>query len=494
MKYVGLDLGASSGKIMSAQIVKNKLVSKILYRFPNQSINLNGALYWDILNISKQMFIGLEKAMYQDNEPICFGIDSFCNDFGIIGKNGHLISQVRCYRDLRMINNRKIIYEKVPREVFYRITGNQIAPFNTSMEMASMAMEEDSALLQSGNHALFIPNLLIYFLSGNLQTEYTLASVSQLLEYKTGCWSSSIMKKLGIPLDIFPPIYMPGTISGTLSHTLNADLPSNSVQLINVGGHDTASAVASLPDTDKHVAYISSGTWSLVGTEVSAPIINQKSFKQNIAFEGGVEQRYRMIKNVMGLWILQEVLREFKEKKNIQYSYDFIVKEASSAKPLESIIDPDDPSFFIPGKMIEKIQFYCRKTNQKLPTGIGEISRCIFESLAIKYRIVMTDLEDILGYRLKRIYILGGGGQNHLLNQLVANACDREVISGLPDAALLGNIITQMTATGELKNISEGRDLIRNSYNFNIFTPVYNQEWDNKYNLLKTLLLRKKSE
>lgn len=481
MKYLAFDLGASSGKMMLGNLRNGMLDIKLVHRFSNRQIQMNHALFWDIINIYSNLKTGLQKALIESDDSLCIGIDSFCNDFGLIDKNGNLMTQVRCYRDPRTQRCCDAIYKMVSPWELYQQTGSQVALFNTSMQMASMVLENDGFLLEKCEHALLIPDLLNYFLCGEKHTEYTLASVSQLMDWKTDKWAVGMMRKLSIPTDIFPDVTATETRVGKISQACNPDISRSDISVISVPGHDTASAVAALPTNQDHVAYISSGTWSLVGTEVERPIITEEAFKHNIAYEGGIDHRYRMIKNVMGLWIMQECCRDYEQATHQECSYDFVAQAVSSAKPLQFFIDPDSAEFYMPGNMIHKVKEYCRRTNQQVPSDFGQVARCVLESLALKYRYVFEIIEKITGYPLPEIYILGGGSQNILLNQFVANACKRCVYAGPSEAALAGNMISQMKSTGEITNLKEGRDIVKNSFDIRVFEPCDTSIWEEKY-------------
>ena len=491
MKYLAFDLGASSGKMMLANLDQGKMNIKLLHRFPNRQVLINGALYWDIIHIFQNLKLGLDKAIQEVHEPFSLGIDSFCNDFGLIDRNGFLMSQVRCYRDARTDRRQKEIYQKVPEEELYQRTGAQIALFNTGMQMASMVLEGDTHLLDECDCALLIPDLLTYFLSGEKHTEYTLASVTQLMDWKDDRWAADLMKRLGVRPDVFPEIIQTGTVSGKVSAKLNPEIGDADVQIVAVPGHDTASAVAALPTEKEHVAYISSGTWSLVGTEVLKPVINEKAYEYNIAYEGGVDHRYRMIKNVMGLWVLQECCHDYELRTHQSCTFELVDREVEKAEPLRFFIDPDDQEFYMPGNMLNKVADFCEKTGQERPESFGQIVRCVLESLAMKYRYAFDVIEEIIGYELPEIYILGGGGQNRMLDQFVANACRRTVYAGPSEAALAGNVLSQMQSTGEISDLKEGRQIIRNSFEVLEFEPCRQTVWEDKYQNFRKLIKTK---
>ncbi|MEJ8734637.1 MULTISPECIES: rhamnulokinase [Mediterraneibacter] len=489
MKYLGFDLGASSGKMMLGELDGARLKAEVIHRFPNRQILAAGGLYWDILNIYSNLKNGIEKAVYESGaEKLTLGLDSFCNDFGLVDREGRLVNQVYCYRDERTRRKAQEIYAKVSQKELYMETGSQTALFNTVIQMAAMVEEGEGYLLEKCRHALMLPDLLAYFLTGRMQTEYTLASVTQMLDWRTNSWHSGIMRRLGIREDIFPKIVPTGTSSGVLEGTRVPELAGACVQVVSVCGHDTASAIAALPTTKEHVAYISSGTWSIVGTEVEKPILTEEAFRLNIAYEGGIDYRYRMIKNVMGLWILQECQSDYARRTREECSHAYTAYEAEKAPARRYMIEPDDASFYMPGNMLEKVAQYCEKTGQGRPETFGEIVRAVMESLAMKYRYMLEKMEEILGYRLEEIYILGGGGQNRLLDQLTADVCGRVVYAGPYEAGLVGNLMVQMRSVGEIQSLKEGRQMIRDSFEIAEFVPQKHELWEESYSQFKRLL------
>lgn len=493
MRYLGFDLGASSGKMMVGFLDGRRLKTEIIHRFANRQMWMAGGLYWDIISIYRNLEQGIKKA-HREAEGTLFsvGIDSFCNDFGLIDAGGRLFNQVRCYRDERTGRHAAEIYGKVPERELYGRTGSQIALFNTSMQMASMAYEGEEFLLENCDCALLIPDLLGYLLTGEKHTEYTLASVTQLLDCRTGDWAGDLMDRLGIRRDIFPGLIETGAVAGTIRGESLAGAPGD-VRVVAVAGHDTASAVAALPTDKEHVGYISSGTWSIVGTEVKEPRLTEEAYRANIAYEGGVGHRYRMIKNVMGLWILQECLADYREKYGRELSYGEVDRLVAEAGPWRFFIDPDDPEFYMPGNMLKKVSDYCVRTGQGPVDTVGAALRAVLEGLAFKYRMVFELLEKINGCRLEEIYILGGGGQNRTLNRFVAEACARPIYAGPFEAALAGNLIVQMESAGEVSGLKEGRGIIRDSFEIGEFYPGRERLWDEQYGKWKSIIAGKEN-
>ena len=490
MKQIAFDLGASSGKVMLGEFDGTCLTTEVIHRFPNRQICVSDHLYWNFLGIYQNLTEGIRKGCAAaGGTPVSIGIDAYCNDFGLIGRNGDLITQVRCYRDLRMARNEAEIYRIMSRRELHFQNGNQNALFNTLIQLAAMRLEGDGFLLDQCETLLHIPDLLTYFLTGQRHSEYTLASVSQMFRWETSDWNPEILSRFEIPAKLLAPIIMPGTVAGEMTKATAEEIGVPRMKVTAVGGHDTASAVAAIPTNEPHAAYISSGTWSLMGVEIPKPIINEQTYRYNIAIEGGVGGRYRMLKNVMGLWLIQECRLKYR-KMGMEYEFAELVDLARREKPFVSLIDPDDEAFYMPGDMLRKIRDYCTGTGQPAPETPGQFIRVIEDSLALKYRWVMETLEKILGYRIKSIYILGGGGKDTLLNQLTANACGRTVYVGPQEAALTGNFLMQLKAAGAIGNLEQGREVIARSTQIGVYEPQEQRAWDEAYEYFLTLLPR----
>lgn len=488
MEYIAFDLGASSGKMMLGNFDGERLHTKLIHRFPNGQISANGSLYWNFLGIYQHLTEGLRIGFAQAGAEVAgLGMDAFCNDFGLVGKNGDIINQMHCYRDERTLRSREEVYRLVSREELHRLTGCQNALFNTVIQLAAMRLQGDGYLLDGCDTLLHLPDLLTYLLTGEKKSEYTISSVTQMFDYLSDTWHDGILKRFGIPRSILAPIIEPGTIAGTITANARRDIGIGRLKVIAVGEHDTASAVAALPGMEENPAYISSGTWSLMGVETSEVTTNTDTLKYNIAFEGGVEHRYRMLKNVMGLWLIQECRREYR-RMGREYSFGELAAEASSAQPFRSLIDPDWEAFYAPGDMPEKIRSFCRITGQPVPETTGQFIRTIEESLALKYRWVLDILEKLTGKKVGCIHILGGGGQDRLLDQFTANACRKPVYVGPFEAALTGNFLMQMKAGGEISGIVQGREIVRNSFEIEEFQPSDERIWEEKYQYFQSLL------
>lgn len=486
MKNIAFDLGGSGGKMVLGEYTGDTLTMHPLHRFKNRQINLNNSLYWNFMGIYENLLEGISKAYAQSPDVKSVGIDSFSNDFGFIDPNGVLISQVHCYRDPRTLREEDKIYAKLSKEQLYQMTGNQNALFNTAMQLAAMVEEGKGYFFENGNTMLLLPDLLGYFLTRQKRAEYSIASVTQMFDFKTTDWNPKILDAFGINKDMLPPIASSGTVLGSFTKEMQEQLGIGEMQVVSVCGHDTASAVASLPTNKKDVAFISSGTWSLFGTEVDAPIITDQTFRGNFANEGGAENRCRLLKNIMGLWLVQECRHTY-ALQGQDYSYDDLEQLARREAPFRSLIDPDDDLFYMPGNMPKKIALKCAQTGQPMPETPGQTIRCIIESLALKYRWALDQIEGIVGKELKEIYILGGGGQDNMLNQYTANACNRPVFAGPTEAALCGNLLMQLYAYGEIGSLREGRDLIARSFTLKSFEPTDVALWNEAFQRFKKM-------
>lgn len=488
MEYIAFDLGAGSGKMMLGNFDGELLRTQELHRFPNGQIFANGSLYWDFLGIYRHLITGLQIGVKKASGELAgFGMDAYCNDFGLVGKNGDILNQVHCYRDKRTEKHQKEIYERISREELHRQTGNQNALFNTAIQLAAMVLQGDGFLLENCDRLLHVPDLLAYMLTGEKRSEYTISSVTQMFDYLSDTWHGGILKGFGIPGHILAPIIQPGTVAGRVTAEMSRNLGIPALDVIAVGEHDTASAVAALPVRGKTPAYISSGTWSLVGVEVSEVFTNQKTYQYNIAFEGGVEHRFRMLKNVMGLWLVQECRRAFSIRDR-DYSFGELAQMAAGEPAFRSLIDPDAEEFYMPGEMPEKICAFCVRTGQPVPENPGQFVRAIEESLALKYRWALELLEELNGITVDVVHILGGGGQDRLLNQFTANACGKPVYAGPIEAALTGNFLMQMKAKGEISDIAQGREIVRRSFVLEEYEPQDQAIWEEKYSFFQTLL------
>ncbi|MBC8536906.1 rhamnulokinase [Feifania hominis] len=472
MNYLAFDLGASSGKLFLGGVDGGRLRLREVHRFENGPVALARHLYWDFFAIHRNLCEGIRIACAEAGGPIAsLGIDSFSNDFCLIGRDGALLTPMRCYRDDRTARAREAIFQKCPPRRLYTLSGNQVALFNTAMQLAAMREENDRSL-DSGATLLLLPDLLCALLTGDVSGEYTISSVTQLFDFAADTWHAELLKAFGIPAELLPPVCHPGSPRGVIRP--ETGLPA--IPVVTVCEHDTASAFLAAPLTGD-AAIISSGTWSLVGTETPAPVITEYGFAHNVANEGGLPGHHRLLRNVMGSWLLQELRAEYAGE-GVTLSFGGLAELGAAEPPFSFLIDVDDECFFSPGDVRRKIR--SRGRGAVPPERPGQFVRCICESLALKYRYSIEVLEELCGRPLREIHIVGGGSKDSFLCQLTADACGRSVHAGPADASAVGNLLVQLMAAGELESVEAGRALIRASFPIQTFAPRRG-EWDAVY-------------
>lgn len=482
---LAFDLGASNGRAILGQLDGGKLHLRELHRFENNYIEMNGVFYWDLPYLFNQLKQGL-LAFRQANvgELDCFGIDTWGVDYGLLDRNGHLLGNPRAYR-YSVDADAEAVWETVGFPTLFARTGIANNNYNTLYQLYRRKREGDVAL-ENAETLLLLPDLLGYFLTGEKKSEYTEVTTSMLYNPTTKDWDWQTIRELGLPENIFTPIDRAGTLRGKLRPELAAELGLNQAHFAAVGTHDTASAVAAIPGSGSF-AFCSSGTWSLFGVETDHPILTDSVRDANFTNEGTIQGGFRPLKNIMGLWLIQECRRDW-QKQGRNYSWNEIVAEAEQAEPFRSILDPDYGEFFAGGDMVKKIQNFCRKTNQPVPETVGQIARCIYESLALKYRWALERLEEIKGERIGQLNIVGGGIQNKLLNQMAADAIDRPVVTGPIEGAAIGNLLAQAMALGEIRTMDELRDVVRASEPVSRYEPNHTPAWQAAYTRLLSLL------
>ena len=483
---LAFDLGASNGRAILGQFDGEKITMKELHRFENNYIEMNGVFYWDtpyLYNQLKQGLLAFKQGGYGQLDS--FGIDTWGVDYGLLDKNGHLAGVPRSYR-LGVQADIDAVKEKIPAEKLFARTGiDTNLTFNTLYQLYRRLREEDSAL-EIADTMLLTPDLLGYFLTGSKGTEYTIATTTGMYNPTTKDWDWETIEELGLPKKIFTKIDKTGTIRGHLRQELCEEIGLNPAAFVAVGSHDTASAVAAIPGKGSF-AFCSSGTWSLFGVETDKPDLSAEAASAGFSNEGTIQGGFRPLYNIVGMWIVQECRRDWiKQGKNL--SWDEVVVEARKAEPLRSIIDTDAPEFYAGGNMEKKIQEFCRKTGQPVPETVGEIARCIYESLALKYRYALEGLEKMKGEKIQSLNIVGGGINNKFLDQLVADALDREVVTGPVEGAAIGNLLTQAMALGDIKDLDHLRQIVRNSETVDTWYPNHTKEWEEAYQKLLTFL------
>jgi rhamnulokinase len=485
--YLAFDLGGSGGKLFLCRFDGERIAIEAVHGFDNEPIAVNGGLYWDILYIYRQMNIGVRKAAALAGGPIrSIGIDSFSNDFAFIDGRGELLTPLRCYRDKRTERYAEAIYARMSRERLYALTGNQVAPFNTLMQLAAMREAGQGHLLDNAHKLLFTPDLLIHFMTGVEASEYTISSVSQMYDPGREDWSEEILNAYGIPRRLLCDIARPGAIVGRTREAYDREQGIGGFDVVSVCEHDTASAFLAATSGGER-AIISSGTWSLVGTEVEAPIIGSEGFALNIANEGGFGGRHRLLRNVMGLWIVQEIKRQL-EARGESWSYESMAAAAEGAEPFARRIDPDDSGFFSPEDMLAQVARQCERGGRGAPRDAGEALRCVFESLAFKYRWAVEKIEGLTGRPLAAVNVVGGGSRNELLCRFTANACARPVLAGPSEATALGNLLVQLLSDGRISSIEEGKALIAASFPLVEYLPANAARWEEEYGAFKEAL------
>jgi rhamnulokinase len=480
LNLLAFDLGAESGRAILGQLDDGKIALSEIHRFPNQPVSLPDGLHWDILQLFREVKFGLTKAAHGNGNLSCLGIDTWGVDFGLLDQKDVLIGNPYHYRDNRTDGMIEKACQRIPREEIFAQTGIQFMQLNSLTQLLSMSLA-DSPALKIAHTFLTIPDLLNYWLTGRKNCEFTNATTTQCYNPMKQSWAKPLLERLSIPTHIFPEIVQPGTALGDLLPAVSEECNVGKILVIAPACHDTGSAVAAVPAGTGDFAWISSGTWSIMGVETRTPVINDQSLRFNMTNEGGVNHTFRLSKNIMGLWLVQECRRTW-ARQGKEYSYDDLTQLAAQAKPLLTIIDPDDGDFLKPGDMPTRIQTYAKRTGQTVPETPGEIVRCCLEGIALRYRWVLERLEQLQGHSLPTIHIVGGGTRNRLLSQLTADATHRQVITGPIEATAVGNLLVQAIAIGAITSLSEARSIIRSSFEVSTFDPSHDSGgWDEAY-------------
>jgi rhamnulokinase len=478
--FLAFDLGAESGRAVIGRFDGERLTLKEVHRFPNGPVRVLGSLHWDVLRLFDELKYGLAKLINEyGHELASLGFDTWGVDFALLDKHGLLLGNPYHYRDARTDGMLEEAFRRVPREEVFEQTGIQFMQINTLYQLLSMVVQA-SPLVSAADTLLMTPDLFNYWFTGKKVSERTIASTSQCLDPNTGNWAKSLVVRMGIPSHIFPEIIEPGTMLGELLPAITEETGARGVAVIAPGCHDTACAVAAVPAEDNNYAYLSSGTWSLMGAQVIRPIITAKSREYNFTNEGGVCNTIRFLKNLIGLWPIQECRRVWAAEGE-PLSYDEITYLAEAAPPFTAVIDVDAGEFLSPGDMPSRIREFCMRMGHKPPESKGEVARTVLESLALKYRWTLEKLEELLGYRLEPLHIVGGGSRNQLLNQFTADAIGRPVVTGPVEATGVGSVLMQMLALGYITSLTEGRELVRRSFEMKTYLPRETTAWDEAY-------------
>lgn len=483
--FLAADLGASSGRVLAGLFDGAKLALEEVYRFDNGGVPAAGRMQWDLLNQWQHVLRGLRAAgKVYDGRVVSVGVDTWGVDFGLLGRNDELLGNPYHYRDRRTVGILDKAFAIVPREEIFAATGLQFMEFNSLYQLLAMK-RGNSPLLDVAQSFLMIPDLFHWLLTGIKANEATNASTTQFLNPQTGGWATDLLGKFGLPTHILGQLTPPGTRLGKLQTSVAEETELADVEVILPGTHDTASAVMAVPAASKpgerpDWCYISSGTWSLMGVETPQPIITDRVYQLNFTNEGGVGGTTRVLKNIAGLWLVQECRRIWKLQGR-EFAFDELIQRAGEALPLTSLVNPDDASFVAPKDMTAAIRDYCTNSGQIPPATEGAIVRTALESLALRYRMVLGYLEELIGGEIKTIHIVGGGAQNRLLCQMTADACNRRVVAGPVEATAIGNLMMQAVALGMVGTIAQAREIVRASFAVQEFRPKQTQAWNDAY-------------
>ena len=474
--FFAVDLGATSGRTILGTFTPEGLEMEDVNRFPNHLIETGGHFYWDIYELYRHIIEGLKIVAQKKNVEITsIGIDTWGVDFVCVGKDGGFLRQPYSYRDPHTAGAPEAFFKKVARKQVYEWTGIQVMNFNSLFQLDTLRRNNDSALA-AADKLLFIPDALSYMLTGEMVTEYTIASTAQLVNANTRKPEDALLRELGLTENNFGRFVYPGEKIGTLTKEVQRMTGLGDIPVIAVAGHDTASAVASVPAMNPDFAYLSSGTWSLMGVETKGPVITEETESLNFTNEGGVDGTIRLLKNICGMWLLERCRAAWG-----QTSYPELIAEANASEPFRSLINPDDVLFANPADMEQAIQTYCSDSHQPVPHTRGQIVRCIFESLALRYRQVLDNLRTLSPHPIETLHVIGGGSRNELLNRWTANAVGIPVVAGPSEATAIGNIMIQALAAGTAKDIASMRQLINRSISLETFYPEDTDVWDAAY-------------
>lgn len=480
VKFVALDMGAESGRAIVAAFDGERFVLSEVFRFPNVPVCILDRLHWDALRLFDSVKQGLTHVAREHGTDIsAMGVDTWGVDFALLGRDDELLGNPYHYRDRQTDGMMEEAFRRVPREEIFERTGIQFMQLNTLYQLLAMRLRNAPAL-ETAQTFLMMPDLFNFWLTGSKLCEFTIATTTQFYDPREHAWSHPLLEKFDLPYRMLPSIVPPGTVLGPLLATVADDVGLPRVPVVAPACHDTGSAVAAVPTVEPDYLWISSGTWSVLGTSVTKPVISASSLAYNLTNEGGVAQTFRLCKNVVGLWLVQECRRAW-ARAGDELSYDALVEMAQRARPFGPLINPDDPAFLPPGDMPSRIAAFCRETGQPAPEEKGAIIRCALESLALKYRFQLDRFEALLGKSLPTIHIIGGGTQNRLLCQFTADATGRQVVAGPIEATALGNALMQAIALGHLASLEEGRQAVARSFDLVSYEPHGTEAWDEAY-------------
>ncbi len=485
VNFAAVDLGAESGRVMRVGFDGARFELEAAHRFPNGPVRVGETLHWDAPKLLAEIKKGLR--LCAQKAPLAgIGVDTWGVDFGLLGARDELLENPVHYRDRRTDGMMDEAFRIVPRREVFERTGIQFMQLNTLYQVLSLARQRPEFLAQART-LLTMPDLLNFWLTGRKVGEFTIATTTQMYDPRAGDWARPMLEQLRLPTGILPPIVKPGTVLGPLLDSVAAETGIRGAPVIAPACHDTGSAVAAAPLFSPHSAYISSGTWSLAGVEVAAPVITPVTYAGGFTNEGGANGTVRLLRNIGGLWLLQECRRTWTDEGNV-YSYDDLTRLAAAAPEFAAFVDPDAPEFGPPGDMPARLRHYCDRTNQPPPDSHAALARCILESLALRYRMTIENLEAALGWKVDRIHIIGGGSQNTLLCQMTADATGLPVLAGPVEATALGNALIQALATGHLASIAEGREAVKRSFSLIPYDPHPSEAWQSAYQRFRRML------
>lgn len=484
-KVLAFDFGASSGRAILGTLEDGRIVMEEVHRFANDPVTVNGTMYWDTLRQFYEIKQGIVKAK-QHGTFESIGIDTWGVDFGLLNEHGELMENGVHYRDERTNGMQEHVFQKISKDRLYEITGNQFMYFNTIFQMNALK-EKRPWMLEHADQFLFTPDLFNFFLTGNKKAEYTMATTSSLLDIRRKCWSKEVMEAIGLPERLFAEIIESGTVVGELQPDICEELGIEPKKVIAVASHDTQSASVAVPTQEEDFIFISCGTWSLYGTELEAPVIGEKALALDVTNEGSYGGKVNFLKNITGLWMIQESRRQW-IREGQEFGFGELETMAEEARPFQSYIDVDAPEFIPAGNMPRRIREFCKKTGQPVPETVGEIVCCINQSLALKYRYVLEQIETCLDKKYHKIYMIGGGIQSQLLCQMTASANDCQVQAGPVEATALGNIAVQLMTLGDIQDISEARKIVKRSEKSSQYQPQEKELWDTAYENFKKIL------
>jgi rhamnulokinase len=474
--FLAFDLGAESGRAVLGRLEGGRLSVREVHRFPNTPLRLFGHIHWNVFALLEEMkkAMGVCSGDSLAGRPVSIGVDTWGVDFGLLARDGSLLGLPFCYRDSRNEGAMEDYFKLVPREALYEATGIQFMPFNTLFQVYAMVRDR-SPLLDAASDLLFMPDLFNYLLTGKKASEFTMASTSQILDPRKRAWIPGLFQAMGLSKPILQEVSEPGRVLGPLLPKVAEETGLGDIPVVLTASHDTGAAVAAVPARGANWTYISSGTWSLVGVEEKEPVITEEALAGNFTNEGGVAGTIRFLKNVSGLWLVQQCRKAWEGRRNA--GYEELVRLAADAPPFQAFLDPDDPSFLNPPDMPEAIRAYCLKTGQAPPESEAAFIRAVLESLALKYRVVIDQMERVIGRPIERIHVIGGGSRNGLLCRFAADATGRPVSAGPAEATAVGNILVQAMALGRVRNHEELRAIVRDSFEPKDYEPRDEKAW-----------------